>query len=363
MNVPDHCKSLKRLPCLDGWRCLSILFVLIGHSTRTSGYPHSLDPWIRWLPDGEFGVEFFFVISGFLITYLLFKEMEKTGTISLRGFYQRRILRIIPAYACFLMVLMVISLTTQLTIPPESWFALITYTVNYIYTPWIGAHIWYLSVEEQFYLIWPFLFWLIIAKGSSSKPGLLILMIPMLVAPVGRVVGYVSHNQFPLDGHSFLCRADSLAIGCLLALSLSRWGEQLGKLFRKRMVLLTISALLLIAIPLVLTRCLILGPLNIPLGATMTGIGIALLIGLSIFSPKRMPFRWLEWKPIVSVGVMSYSIYLWQQIFCTSPKDFGFERAPWFLSFPYWLAPVFVVAFISYKCIEKPFLRLKSRLA
>lgn len=362
MGFPSSLSSLKRLPCLDGWRCLSILLVLISHSTRTAGYPETMNRWVRWIPDGEFGVEFFFVISGFLITFLLIKEKGKTGTISLRGFYQRRILRIIPAYACFLMVFAGLCLASRLVIPLSSWAALATYTVNYISTPWIGAHIWSLSVEEQFYLIWPILFWWFVAKKGTGKFAVGLLILPILAAPVCRVIGYVSHFRFPFDGHSFLCRGDSVAIGCLLALSLDRWGETLGQIFQRRIGLLSALALLAIAIPQMLSRCFLLGPLNIPFGATMTGCGIALLIGVSIFSPRSRLFHWLEWRPIIAIGVMSYSIYLWQQIFCTNPKDFGLDHAPWFLSFPYWLVPVFVVAFLSYEFIEKPFLRLKSRL-
>lgn len=359
---PDSLKSVRRLPSLDGWRFLSIFFVLVGHSKKVVGFPPFLDPWVRWLPDGDFGVEFFFLISGFLITYLLLKEKNKTGTISLSGFYIRRCLRILPAYACYLIVLLLLCFFTKLVIPTTSWIALLTYTVNYIYTPWIGAHIWSLSVEEQFYLIWPFVFWYFMVKKNSLKASLVLLFIPLLFSPIFRTVGYINHYPFPVGHFSFFNRCDSIAVGCLLAFLVAIRGRQLESLCIKYHRLLLGCAILLIIVPLTLTRLFLLGPLTVPFATTSYALGISLLIMNSIFLPKLIYFSWLEWKPIVAIGMMSYSIYLWQQIFCTNPKEYGLHYTPWFLSFPYWLFPVFIIAFLSYNLIEKPFLRLKKRL-
>lgn len=110
MNFPASINNLKRLPCLDGWRCLSILLVLISHSKLAPGYPKSATQWVRWLPDGAFGVEFFFVISGFLITFLLLREFQETGTINLKEFFKRRAFRIIPAYAVFLFAILILQM-------------------------------------------------------------------------------------------------------------------------------------------------------------------------------------------------------------------------------------------------------------
>src|SRR5882672_7119385 len=81
--------SSGRFPSLDGWRAVSIILVLGEHSRQTGGFPKSLDPLFKWLFDGDLGVRFFFVISGFLITYLLFREYDQTGSVSLRKFYIR----------------------------------------------------------------------------------------------------------------------------------------------------------------------------------------------------------------------------------------------------------------------------------
>ena len=340
---------------------MSIVFVLIGHSKKVFGFPSFLDHWIRWLPDGDFGVEFFFVISGFLITYLLLREKEKSYTVNIRHFYIRRAFRILPAYGAYLLILCVLVSLTTLKIPTTSWIALVTYTVNYINTPWIGAHIWSLSVEEQFYLIRPFLFWFFMVKRDSIKASLILLTLPLLIATICRTLGYIFHYPFPIGYFSFFNRCDSLAVGCLLAFLMAFKGRESESFIKRYPKLLLGCAILLILVPLILTRLFLLGALTIPFSTTSYAIGFALLIALSILLPNLNCFRWLEWKPIVCLGVMSYSIYLWQQIFCTNPKDFGLIHTPWFLSFPYWLIPVFIVAFVSYHFIEKPFLIIKKR--
>lgn len=362
MNFPDSLRSLKRLPCLDGWRFVSICFVVLGHSEMMDSFSKSLCFITKWLPNGIHGVSFFFVISGFLITYLLLREKEKTATINLKDFYLRRILRIIPAYACFLVVIYILCVYANLLIPKQSWIALFTYTVNYITPPLIVSHIWSLSLEEQFYCIWPFIFWIVIAKKNNPRKALVILIIPLIVSPICRVISYTSKNHFPFESRSFLNHFDQLAIGCILSFLTAYYGDRVQGIFRKRKYILTFMAISLIVIPLVLTSHHLLAQMTVPFGLMCNGLGYAILIGLSIFSPNSLLFRWLEYRPIVSIGLMSYSIYLWQQIFWMSPKVFGVDHSLWFLSFPYWLIPVFVIAFLSYNLIEKPFLRLKKRL-
>lgn len=205
-------------------------------------------------------------------------------------------------------------------------------------------------------------FWYFMVKKNSLKASLVLLFIPLLFSPIFRTVGYINHYPFPVGHFSFFNRCDSIAVGCLLAFLVAIRGRQLESLCIKYHRLLLGCAILLIIVPLTLTRLFLLGPLTVPFATTSYALGISLLIMNSIFLPKLIYFSWLEWKPIVAIGMMSYSIYLWQQIFCTNPKEYGLHYTPWFLSFPYWLFPVFIIAFLSYNLIEKPFLRLKKRL-
>ena len=363
MDFPISLKNVSRLPCLDGWRCLSILLVLLNHSRQLSGYNPAWDACVRWFPDGRFGVEVFFVISGFLITFLLFKEMEKTGTVCVKMFYVRRILRIIPVYLAFLVILFAICRFTVLKISFAHWLSLLIFTENYIKTEWVPyKHIWSLCVEEQFYLIWPLIISMVLGKVKSFKKLLLILLAPVLLAPLCRVSGYVHPESILFNKNSFFNACDSLAIGCLLSVFLGFHGVAIEKIVRKKSVILVFIGVLLVMLPLVLTRLLKLGVLTVPFGVTCNAMGIALLILVSLIRPDLACFRWLQWRPVVAVGVISYSLYLWQQLFCTSAKDYGLSFTPWFLSFPFWIFASACAAIISYNFIEKPFIRLKARI-
>jgi len=362
MNFPESFHSLRRLPCLDGWRCISILLVLLNHSRQLPGYDSSWDAFVRWLPDGRFGVEVFFVISGFLITFLLLKEKEKTGSVSLKMFYIRRALRILPAYFAFLIVLLGLCYFTMLKISPSCWISLLTFTANFFTSPWICLHLWSLSVEEQFYLLWPLITYLFLGGKKSFKKLMLALMIAIVLAPIFRIYGYMHPESLLFYKNSFFLYWDSLAIGCTLALLIGYWGSQIETVVGKKPHLFILLGLTLIIIPLIATRLLILGFFTVPLTVTFNAIGVALLILVSLIRPDLACFRCLEWKPVAAVGVISYSLYLWQQLFCTSAKDYGLISTPWFLSFPFWIMASFCAAVISYNFIEKPFISLKSRI-
>ena len=96
----------------------------------------------------------------------------------------------------------------------------------------------------------------------------------------------------------------------------------------------------------------------VPLARTFQTIGFTLLLILSIFSPRY--FKPLNWRIVRQVGVLSYSIYIWQMLFCTPPQAYGLERA-WFLSFYGWWWAVLLVAVCSYYCLEKPLMSLRRR--
>ncbi len=361
LQFPDKIAAHRRLPCLDGLRCLSVLLVLIAHSRDVIHYPAAkLDPLVRWIPPGTTGVQVFFVLSGFLITFLLLKEKQKHGDVSLKLFYVRRALRILPAYVAFLIVVAIIQITGPLEVNGSSWFALVAYLVNFIHTPKIAEHVWSLSVEEQFYLLWPFLFWFFLVKNERPMKALIVLLIPVVVAPVGRVIGSRNPDSLLFNEFSFFNHFDSLAFGCLLAFLFGYRGLTSTALFEKKWPVL-IASLALILIPHLLIVTSTASALTIPFASTLSALGIALLIGFVLFHPGCFAVSWLNFKPIALVGVWSYSIYLWQQLYCTNPALLGFESTPRFLAFPYWLVPVFATAIASYYLVEQPFLKLKNR--
>jgi peptidoglycan/LPS O-acetylase OafA/YrhL len=154
----ERSKPVNHLPSLDGLRAISISLVLIGHLDGTRNVGHL--PVIYIFGNlAHFGVTVFFVISGFLITSLLIKEDEQTGTVSLKGFYLRRSLRIFPAAFVDIALVTLLTAASAISVSRTDLVCAATYTVNYlVHSSWYIGHLWSLSVEEQFYLYWAFAF-------------------------------------------------------------------------------------------------------------------------------------------------------------------------------------------------------------
>src|SRR6202521_1564487 len=149
-GVPSTMNPARRIPSLDGIRAVSILLVLLGHGAMTGGAPRLLT---RFGHVGNIGVRCFFVLSGFLITTLLLKEVSATGTISLVKFYIRRSLRVLPASLALIGVLATLHLWGVIRLWPGDLSHALTYTANYhLRRSWWLDHLWSLSVEEQFYI-------------------------------------------------------------------------------------------------------------------------------------------------------------------------------------------------------------------
>ena len=169
----------RSIPSLDGLRAISILLVVIAHSSQ------NFSPWVN-LPVGTFllfahlGVSVFFVISGFLITSLLLKEWDATGTIGLKHFYLRRAFRIFPPFYLYLVILLVLVLAGVFHTSLRAFFFAAIYCMDYYLGPGSGfvglQHIWSLSVEEQFYLLWPAALLLLGKRKAVYLAGFLILI-------------------------------------------------------------------------------------------------------------------------------------------------------------------------------------------
>src|SRR4051794_18462666 len=160
------------LPGLDGMRALAVIAVMVYHANPA------------WLPGGFLGVEVFFVISGYLITLLLIGEHERTGTLSLRGFYLRRARRLLPALLALLVGITVYTALLRrdaLGALRGDVLAALAYVSNW-YQIWVGQgytasgdfaglrHLWSLAVEEQFYVVWPLVMVLLLRVGRRRLP-------------------------------------------------------------------------------------------------------------------------------------------------------------------------------------------------
>ena len=205
------------------------------------------------------------------------------------------------------------------------------------------------------------MFWWALVRVRSRKMVFVMALIPVVLAPICRTISYIEEGRFPFNSTSFQNHADSLAIGCLLALCLGTSGQTMEKYILRHPGKLFMASVLCIGLPLVATRLFMLGPFTVPFGSTFGAIGIALLLALSLFFSSSRVCSWLDARAVATIGTWSYSIYLWQQIFCTAPSDLGLRAVPWWLTFPFWLLPVFFVAIASYYLIERPFLKMKTR--
>ncbi len=336
-----------RIASLDGLRAISIVLVLFGHASGTRNFPVPYGP-ARFFDFGELGVRVFFVISGFLITGLLLRESASTGRIDPLRFYFRRTFRIFPPYYAFLGVLAVAAAVGLLAFNPGDFFHALTYTSNYHPgRSWNVGHTWSLGVEEQFYLLWPAV--LILA---GTRRGLWIAAGFVAVAPLLRLGAwaFVPSLREGID-HRFEMAADSIAIGCLLA-GAEVWLRN-NATYRR---LLASRAFIVVPAVVVALSALHDKPRLAMAFATLMNVGIALCIHRSVLHADDGVGRVLNSRPFVWVGLLSYSIYLWQQLFLNR------HSSATLTAFPLNVVMVFALASLSYYVIERPSLRYRQQL-
>ncbi len=337
-----------RLPSLDGLRGVSILMVVAAHCQGTVGFPSVLTSDICG-DLGAFGVRVFFVISGFLITSLLLKEFERNGRIDLPRFYARRSVRIFPA--CYLYIGTMGALFWLGLISPNAidFLFAATYTMNHWPAhDWVMGHLWSLAVEEQFYLLWPFAL-----AYAGRRRGMWIAAAAVGLAPIVRVVMMQGFGIYEGVGRIFPTVADGLAAGCLLAglRPLLEGHDRYVKMVRARwFYLLPISALLLNAA--IWRRPTLMGAF----GATALNVLIAVSLHRWVLLPGDLFGKLLNGRVLSAIGVLSYSLYLWQQVFLNRGST------SWFNAFPWNVVLALMTAWVSYTLVERPLAGLRIRL-
>jgi peptidoglycan/LPS O-acetylase OafA/YrhL len=321
--------------------------VLAGHLNGTRNFGSF--PINAWLGDvAHLGVVVFFVISGFLITSLLIKEQSRRGSVSLKLFYARRALRIFPASFALIGVVAALSAAGLITLHRYDILHALTYTVNF--SPerswWLG-HLWSLSVEEQFYLLWPFAFAALGARKSLS-----VALLGIALGPIARMAAwYFLRGTVWRDAPMFPMVADSIAVGCLLALQ-REWLEQqtwYRRLFQPQW------SLALLAIVFLVNRLMGYTVVHV-FGSSIINISLAVLIHRSVYFSRDAVGQMLNWRPLAFVGTLSYSLYLWQQLFLNRASD------AWLHAFPQNLAFAVFAALGSYLLLERPLMRFRQQL-
>lgn len=347
--------TITRLPSLDGWRAISIVMVLGGHCVFTPGFPPRLVPLFETVFPAELGVHFFFVISGFLISWLLMVEDDTYGRVSLKHFYARRALRILPVCLAFLAILGVLQALGIYTQGADVWLHNLTFTTNFLPArPFASAHLWSLGVEEQFYLFWPPVF-VLCGVARSLRVTVTVLSLPLLVAPAYRLL---SHEVYL----GFLPHMDGLAIGCLAAVLLMRQADLLKKYVGQHLRPAALLGIILIVAPTALRHAPVVRSYLFYFGRTLQDSGFAILLLQSVLLSHRGAYRLLNIAWVRQIGVLSFSLYIWQEVFCSPSGSFTYDNHVWWLTTPFWLIVTFLVAAISYYGLERPLFRLRAKL-
>jgi peptidoglycan/LPS O-acetylase OafA/YrhL len=320
---------------------------------------------------GLLGVDVFFVLSGYLITALLMQEWDSTGSISLRNFYARRALRLLPALLVLLSLVFVFFPSFGYSYRPwKAVLAVLFYSAN-----WVSAHqllsldvlapTWSLAIEEQFYILWPPIVFLLLKFRVHRLWTLALVITGILSASVIRASlwHYSGPDIAPRLYYGLDTRMDSLLLGCLIAL-LAGW----NLLPKKGWQLTAIKQAAAPAALLVLVIAV--RPPLIALGYLYHGVEILFCVAVAVFltavltSPPKYASLLLKQREIVWIGRLSYGLYLWQvPIFygVLSPRHLAAAGLDDLTIRALQLLTLFAVASVSYYLIERPMLRLKDR--
>jgi peptidoglycan/LPS O-acetylase OafA/YrhL len=348
--TPAGRTTLTRNRSLDGIRAFAILAVIASHLEL----PHLLG--------GGVGVNVFFVLSGFLITTLLLAERDAAGRISLRNFYARRALRLLPAL--FLMVACVSAYTLVVLAASERHKMLgpVPYVLFYVGNwrrallgvdalSWFG-HTWSLSIEEQFYILWP-LALIVAAKWRGRRAVLAVALAGSGLSLLLRILLW--HGPVAADRiyNGTDTEADQLLIGCALAIAVNLWPDAVRRVCRLGLW----PGLAVLAFAVVDIEHL---ALRYTVGWTLFALSGAMLVGHVATEPGGRVGRLLAWRPLAFTGMISYGLYLWHFPIVLASK--GHLHSVWLLS-AFVLVATYATAYASWRVVEQPALRLKSRFA
>jgi peptidoglycan/LPS O-acetylase OafA/YrhL len=330
----------RRLSSLDGLRAVAVLLVFIHHANQDL------------VPGGFLGVDVFFVLSGYLISWLLLSEYSRRGKISLRHFYMRRVLRLFPALIIVVAASIWLAQGLGIGNPLADAAAALTYVYD-LYEPIrphrsLLAHTWSLGVEEQFYLLWPAL--LILALPNLKRVGTLLLL--------GAGAGFMVTAAIGIGGPDTLAthvqqlptsHLPELMIGVALAVAVSRNASRIKALASGRLAVVAFAVIAVGTLVVTGTSWWVYAP-----AALVCVIPVAHLVT----HPQSALSRTLERPTIVWLGTRSYGFYLWHYPIVIALQA---RVASWVLvaalAFPLTLA----ATTLSWRFVETPALRLKRR--
>jgi peptidoglycan/LPS O-acetylase OafA/YrhL len=345
---------------IDAWRGISISLVVIGHlmQYRLANVFHaapfhtlhsasSIDLIkniiLRFtLPLPGLGVSFFFVTSGYLITSILLREETRNQSISIPAFYVRRIFRILPAFFSFLAIMAVLAHSGVVKVANSSFIISALFLADTRVEPgtwWLG-HTWSLAVEEQFYLVWPLAFSLL--DRAYRARWLAVVYVVLMAASYARITTEMWVDPGIL-GNSFPC----IVTGALYACS-NRAVLLVDRFATNRLV---VSAVLLLLVQPFAASIPLVGALLRPINPALVAFIFFGSLRKATLHTGLLAQGWLS-----KIGLVSYSLYLWQQLFTGRPPDgaSSLMLVPFLFILP---------AVASYYLLERPMIRVGHSLS
>lgn len=340
-----------RIAGLDFLRAVAVLLVIADHSGL-----YRIGPLAVF--DGGFGVEIFFVLSGFLITKLLFDDHDRSGNIHLGTFYRNRAARLLPAFYAYLIVGLVLLVVLHRAVPWGAVASSAFYVINY-YQAFTGAeahylsHCWSLAVEEQFYLLWPLLLIVVLRRRIDLVRVLagVIVAVWLLRALLATVFGASDEYLY----RALETRADQLAMGCLLAVMLRdpRWRARIEAIASHGWVSIVLIAMMIASLTFLhggVTE-------KYAIAYALEPLLVAVLIPLTIVAASGggVMARVLNLPLAVMIGQVSYGIYLFHP-WVVNPSRHAFERVTgsFGLSVILSIAVLVAIAYVSFTYFESP---------
>jgi peptidoglycan/LPS O-acetylase OafA/YrhL len=337
---------LRKIPQLDAVRGIAILVVIL----HNQGPKYPSLPFGRMFANGWMGVDLFFVLSGFLITGILLDS--RTSSHYFRNFYARRCLRIWPLYYAVLLLMFVAvpllrpSETAEIFERSSPWWSYPIFLQNLLLPVATNAPgplgvTWSLAIEEQFYLVWP---WIV---GFCSNTAIRsIAVVTIAASPVLRL--YLSFHDVNLYTNTF-CRLDGLMAGSLLALAVRSEGFVAGRYIRLAWVFLFVTLPLAFVAESWSARWI---------GFSLVALAASAFVYLSLFSTQRWLQTLMTNRFLVYTGTISYGLYLLHKLPFDVADTVRLEYRP-IMMMTIGLVACYVIAAISWNLLEKPFLRLK----
>lgn len=340
-----------RIRELDGWRGVSILLVVLHHALlyafpAAGASSTKLEHVVSYA--GDFGVRIFFVVSGFVITRLLILEERKFGSISLKGFYTRRLFRIVPVFYCYLLTVSILSWLgwTPVSNGGDLAAGLFLYDVRRLFNlhDWFVGHSWSLAVEEQFYITFPF-FWMLSSRRIRTAVLLGTLAI-FLAAGVLAEWGLAGN----LFSHAAIVGFSCINVGALAAIFEGR----VLRLASKPSSAAVFSIFLVLLVHPVSNS-----KIGESLYCLVVPFGIALVL-MHTVARQGWLSSFLKLPAVQWCGLISYSAYLWQELFTGSTNVYGGPVAGRVFHLLLLLLPL--IAAGSFYWIERPCTRFGRKL-